>query len=249
MYIMAEVVPRLQHKADPKDLRKAVAPAVQEFESRGEFLTKLCQAWSGHPAAPMGLAVAGRNSPNRVSTSKPGTRQGTHQLCDLAWGRRGSIRRAKRIVGHNPCSLKIKGLEGKCNVERETYPGKDRVYFLFCSMISRGLCGKCMRCIVVGNGSIEELLTTLVRLLVKRFLPTCPWTTMLTTCTCGKAEKGRRVSVRKGADRKGAAHWSSHFSLSALKSIRRVVNAVTVPEIGRRNSLHHAARVFLFCFL
>jgi hypothetical protein len=45
------------------------------------------------------------------------------------------------------------------------------------------------------------------------------------------------------------AHRSSHFSLSALKSIRRAVNAGTVPEKGSRNSLHHATRVFLVCFL
>ena len=44
-------------------------------------------------------------------------------------------------------------------------------------------------------------------------------------------------------------HQSSQFSLSMLKSIRRAVNTGTVPEMGRRKSLHHAARVFLFCLL
>ena len=72
---------------------------------------------------------------------------------------------------------------------------------------------------------------------------------MLTTCACGKAEKKRRISVWKENNGKEVAHWSSHFSLSALKSIRRAVNAGTVPEMGSRNSLHHAARVFLFCLL
>jgi hypothetical protein len=43
--------------------------------------------------------------------------------------------------------------------------------------------------IVAGNKSIKELLAALVGLLVEGFLPTCPWTAVLTTCTCGKAEK------------------------------------------------------------
>ena len=79
---------------------------------------------------------------------------------------------------------------------KPTHPRKYCVYFLFRSMISRCLCWKCMRyCIIVGKSGIEEIFSTLVRLLGKGFLPSCPWTTMLTTSTCGKAGKRTRVSL------------------------------------------------------
>ena len=117
---MVEVAPQLQYRADKKDpvkLSSGVDKAVQESESRVEFLIKVCRAWSVHPAAPTGLVVAGRN---RSATSGPETRH-MHQVCDHMWHRRGSntssVRLMKRIVSNNPCSLGIK--KNKCNgVER-----------------------------------------------------------------------------------------------------------------------------------
>jgi hypothetical protein len=70
MYIVVEAT---QHKADSDDPSKAVARAVLEFESQGEFLIKGRRAWSGHPAAPTWLVVAGRN---RVSISRQ--KEGKH---------------------------------------------------------------------------------------------------------------------------------------------------------------------------
>ena len=80
--------PRQEHTVDPKDPSRAEARLVWEFESRDEFLLKLCRAWSGHPATPT-LVVACRN---RVRFSRSEKRH-THRVCsDHTWGRGGSIR-------------------------------------------------------------------------------------------------------------------------------------------------------------
>jgi hypothetical protein len=44
-------------------------------------------------------------------------------------------------------------------------------------------------------------------------------------------------------------YCSSHFPLSALKSIRHAVKTGMVPEKARLNSRHHNARVLLVCLL
>ena len=51
---MVEVAPQLQYRADQKDPGKSLSgvdKAVQESESRVEFLIKVCRAWSVHPVA------------------------------------------------------------------------------------------------------------------------------------------------------------------------------------------------------
>ena len=86
MYITMEAAPQSQHEVDLNDPSKAVAHAVREFESRGEFSTRARRAWSGHPAAPM-LVVAGRN---RVSTDGPGKKVHAHTGFVIMGGAEGA---------------------------------------------------------------------------------------------------------------------------------------------------------------
>ena len=58
----------------------------EECESWGEFSSKVCQAWSGHPAAPAGLVVARKN---RVSNWQTENKAHAHTSFVITCGAEG----------------------------------------------------------------------------------------------------------------------------------------------------------------
>ena len=132
-------------------------------------------------------------------------KRGTHTRFVITRGAQGvgynasGIRRANWIVGEDPCGLEVKQLEGNGNISKDQTDAPregPRLFPLPFDDLLRPL-WEAHR-IVVGSSHIEEFLAALVRLLGKGLLPTCPWATMLTTCTCSKTEKrGTRGSVTK----------------------------------------------------
>ena len=141
------------------------------------------------------------------------------------WGRRGSdasrIYNAKRILGQNPCSLEIKVLEGKPNVEKpksQTW-AQGRTASISSSVrrsLEASVGSGYGTASLLGAGALNSLSrdvgTTACRG-ISSYLPVDRRADDVHLWQDWKI-KGRSVSVWKEAESK--THWSSHFSRNQL---------------------------------